>query len=202
MRWRGLGVMAVLFVTLSRDHIPQTLTGHLTLAWDAATDGGLTVGYRVGYGTTSHVYSTQIDVGNVTEYTIYGLTFGQEYYFAVRAYTATGVLSGYSDEVHGSVSQTPTPLTVGLSASLAPPQPADTVIVWTALASGGTPPYRYRWGVRLGSEWTTLTMWSGKTTLNWHPRVAGNYLVQVWVRTTPEQPEATMAVPFVITAAK
>ena len=202
MWWRGVGVVAVLLVTLSRDHAPQTLTGHLTLAWDASTDGGLTAGYRVGYGTTFHVDSTEIDVGNVTEHTVYGLTFGQEYYFAVRAYTAAGVLSEYSDEVHGSVSQTPTPLTVGLSSSLAPPQPADTVIAWTALASGGTPPYRYRWGVRLGSEWTTLTMWSGKTTLNWKPKAPGSYLVQVWVRTTPEEPEATMVVPFVITPAQ
>jgi hypothetical protein len=201
VRWLGVGVVGVLLV-LSRDPVPQALTGHLTLAWDAATDGGLTAGYRVAYGTASHVYSTQIDVGNVPEYTVYGLTFGQEYYFAVRAYTATGVLSEYSDEVQGSVSQTPAPLTVGLSASVAPPQPEDTAIVWTALASGGTPPYRYRWGVRLGSEWTTLTMWSGKTSLNWHPKVAGDYLVQVWVRTTPDEPEATMAVPFVITAAK
>lgn len=202
MRWRGVCVVAILFVTLPRDHLVlQTLTGHLTLSWDAATDAGLTVGYRVGYGTASHVYSTQIDVGNVTEYPVYGLTFGQEYYFAVRAYTATGVLSEYSDEVHGSVSQTPAPLTVGLSTSFAPPQPAGTAIAWTALAAGGTPPYRYRWGVRLGSAWTTLTMWSGKSTLNWRPKAPGDYVVQVWVRTTPGEPEATISVPFVITAA-
>lgn len=76
-------------------------TGQITLAWDAPQDGGLTVGYHVGFGTSSRTYPTPITVGLITEFTVYGLALGQEYYFAVRAYSATGEVSVWSDEVAG-----------------------------------------------------------------------------------------------------
>ena len=76
MRWSYVAMLVTGFVGLmSPAH--QSVTGDLTLAWDAASDGA-TVGYRLGYGTTSHTYPNQIDVGNVTQYTVSGLTFGQQ----------------------------------------------------------------------------------------------------------------------------
>jgi len=53
------------------------------LAWDPNTQPEL-AGYKLSYGATSGQYGTTVDVGNVTTYTVSGLTSGT-YYFAVRA---------------------------------------------------------------------------------------------------------------------
>jgi len=55
----------------------------LGLSWSAATNA---TGYKVFYGTTSPP-TTSIDAGNVTTYTLTGLTNGQTYYIAVKAYS-------------------------------------------------------------------------------------------------------------------
>ena len=68
------------------------------LAWDANTEPDLS-GYKLYYGTASGTYGTPINVGNVTTYTVTGLTDGQTYYFAVTAYDSVGNESGYSNEV-------------------------------------------------------------------------------------------------------
>jgi hypothetical protein len=55
-------------------------------------------GYKIYYGTTSGTYTTSIDVGNVTNYTLTGLTPGLTYYIAVTAYDKARDESGYSNE--------------------------------------------------------------------------------------------------------
>ena len=55
----------------------------VTLSWRAATGAA---GYRVNYGTTL-VTENELDVGNITEYTVTGLTNKTEYGFAVSALT-------------------------------------------------------------------------------------------------------------------
>jgi hypothetical protein len=182
---------------LSASGASQGVTGDLTLGWDAATDGGLTTAYDVGVGTMSQSYPRIDHVGLVTEYTVAGLTFGTQYYFAVRAVAADGQVSTWSGEVAGIVFHIAQPLTVGLSASAASPQSVGARILWTAQAGGGTPPYTYRWGVQSGTTWTTLTRWTTKATFDWRPRSAGQVLVQVWVRDALTH-EATMSVPFLI----
>lgn len=57
----------------------------VNLAWDANTEPDL-AGYKIYYGTASGVYGTPIDVGNVTAYTLTGLTEGVTYYLAATAY--------------------------------------------------------------------------------------------------------------------
>ncbi len=47
---------------------------------------------KVYVGTTSGVYTTTIDVGNVTTYTVTGLQPGRTYYFVVSAYDLTASL--------------------------------------------------------------------------------------------------------------
>ena len=59
--------------------------GQVTLAWDANTDPELG-GYKLYYGPTSGNYTGNVDVGNQTTSTLTGLTAGQTYYFAVKAY--------------------------------------------------------------------------------------------------------------------
>jgi hypothetical protein len=92
-------VAAVLF-------LPQVATaGSVSLAWDPNTQPQL-AGYQLNYGTTSGQYGTQVDVGNVTTYTVSNLAAGT-YYFAVRAYGSSGEQSGLSNEVMAVVAPPP-----------------------------------------------------------------------------------------------
>ena len=72
----------------------------IRLAWDQNTESDL-AGYKVYYGTTSGTYGTPIDAGNVTTYTMTGLTLGQTYFVTVTAYDTSPNESGYSNEVSG-----------------------------------------------------------------------------------------------------
>ncbi len=69
---------------------------NIQLAWNA--ESGV-AGYKVYYGTTSHNYTSSVDVGNQTSYTLMGLVDGTTYYIALTAYNSSGVESGYSSEV-------------------------------------------------------------------------------------------------------
>jgi fibronectin type 3 domain-containing protein len=72
------------------------------LSWDAVTAANLS-GYRIYYGITPGVYSQPagqgVDAGNTTQVTVAGLARGVRYYFAVRAYDASGFESGDSNVV-------------------------------------------------------------------------------------------------------
>ena len=59
-------------------------------------------GYVVLYGTSSGVYSSRIDVGDVTTIPVSGLAGSTKYFFAVQAYDESGALSEPSNEVAGT----------------------------------------------------------------------------------------------------
>ena len=89
------------------------LAAQIQIAWDANTDLDL-AGYKVYYGTAPRSYGglgTPMDVGNVTSYTITGLTQGQTYYIVVTAYdnAIPANESGYSNEVSGVATDSRTP---------------------------------------------------------------------------------------------
>lgn len=71
-------------------------SGVATVKWVAPTqnddDTPLTdlARYRLHYGTSRGVYTTTIDVGNVTNYTVTNLAVGHTYYFAVSAVNVFG----------------------------------------------------------------------------------------------------------------
>jgi len=73
----------------------------LTLAWDANVEPTL-AGYRLYMGNSSGVYSTSINVGNVTSVTVTTLQAGRLYFFAVTAYDQAGIESGFSNEISTS----------------------------------------------------------------------------------------------------
>jgi chitodextrinase len=88
----------------------------VTLAWDAPTtnvDGSpLTnlAGYWLYYGTSSGVFTTNVNIGNATTYTISNLPYGT-YYFSVKAYNSNNNFSDYSAPAFGlcvNASATPT----------------------------------------------------------------------------------------------
>ncbi len=70
----------------------------VTLAWDLSPSPEVT-GYRVYYGAASGNYSNSVVVGNVTTNTIRGLAGGVTFFFAVTAYSASGLESDLSNEV-------------------------------------------------------------------------------------------------------
>jgi hypothetical protein len=70
----------------------------VTLAWDPNLDPTI-AGYRLYEGTSSGVYTQQIEVGNITAALVSNLADGQTYFFAVTAYNTAGAESIPSNEV-------------------------------------------------------------------------------------------------------
>jgi hypothetical protein len=79
----------------------------ISLAWDPSTGPGV-VGYTVQYGTNSRQYSDFLVVALSTTATIPNLVEGVSYFFAVSAYTVTGLESDPSEEIQYTVPLTPT----------------------------------------------------------------------------------------------
>ena len=73
----------------------NAFAGKVSLAWNASAGA---TGYRLFYGTASRNYTALVNTKAARSYTLYGLTAGRRYYFAVRAYNASKV-SAYSTEI-------------------------------------------------------------------------------------------------------
>ncbi len=86
-----------LFVLLLLTAVPASAAS-MKLAWDPVV-GVPIAGYKVHYGSASGEYTTTVNVGNVTTYTVTNLVNGAPYHFAVTAYNAAGQESGYSNDV-------------------------------------------------------------------------------------------------------
>jgi hypothetical protein len=175
----------------------------LTLAWDAPSDGFAT-GYIIFYGTASHSYSRQVDVGNTTSYTLNGLWSGTTYYFAVHAYDATGVASEASNEISATIAPSVPPVitALALTANVPPPQVAGTSVTWLSTARGGVAPYQFQWAEYGAGKWTVYP-WTNASTWTWRPSTAGDYQVRVAVRSSGSSStvgEMVQSVPFKVTA--
>ena len=83
-------------------------------------------------------------------------------------------------------------------------QSPGTTVTWTAVPTGGTGPYQYKWWLYDGSSWAAQTGWTASSTYAWTPTVINaNYSVAVWVRSawnSSDNYEATTTVPFAIAA--
>lgn len=96
-----------------------TLALSVTLAWDASP-GPNAIGYRVYWGTASHIYWQSLDVGSQTTGTVSTLASGTNYFFAVTAYNANGVESPFSNEAVYTAPVSPTPTPGGPTATVSP----------------------------------------------------------------------------------
>jgi len=107
-----------LIVTISSLCTSNAHSAQATLAWDPPVNADVTEisGYRIHYGTMSGYYTESIDVGNVTTYTLAGLTDGATYYFAASDYDAVGNESSFSNEVSKAF-PAPTPGTYLITAT-------------------------------------------------------------------------------------
>lgn len=80
-------------------HASGTVAREVTFAWNANPEPILG-GYRLYSGPASRNYTSFIDIGNQTTYTVFGLKDDVAYYFAVTAYDTTKTIgSGFSNEV-------------------------------------------------------------------------------------------------------
>jgi hypothetical protein len=96
-----LRTVAITFLALLTAASLPAVAGTVSLAWDSVADTDL-AGYRIYYGTSPGVYTQSVDVGNVTQTTISGLTDCANYYFGVKAYdTAANESTNYSNEIQG-----------------------------------------------------------------------------------------------------
>lgn len=73
----------------------------LRVAWNPNADIDDVTGYLVLYGTTSGVYTSSVDVGNVLTTLLTGLVDGTIYYIMVVAHNGLGVYGGYGVETSG-----------------------------------------------------------------------------------------------------
>lgn len=77
---------------------PAPATNQVTLTW-SPSPGSNVAGYNIYVGSASRSYTNKLDVGNVTNATVGGLSFEITNFFAATAYNILGVESDYSDEV-------------------------------------------------------------------------------------------------------
>ncbi|HEV7925442.1 MAG TPA: fibronectin type III domain-containing protein [Verrucomicrobiae bacterium] len=77
----------------------------ISLTWNPspATD---IAGYFIFCGATSRQYTFCLDAGTNTALTVNGLVVGQTYYFATAAYTSSGAVSPFSNEILNSAPTT------------------------------------------------------------------------------------------------
>lgn len=72
--------------------------GAVIVQWSPNKEDDLK-GYKLYYGNHSRQYSSVIDVGLVTSYTLQNLEGGKNYYFTLTAYDTAGNESYFSNEV-------------------------------------------------------------------------------------------------------
>ena len=107
---------------------------NVKLAWDA-TPSSSVGGYTVSYGQTSGKYTSSVDVGDTTSYTVSNLQEGATYYVAVKAYDlAKTTESAYSNETNTTI-----PVTEAITADFTVSKtsgPANLVVDFKPITSG------------------------------------------------------------------
>lgn len=99
--WLRSIILLLLCHLIIWEYIPISIAGEATLLWDSPATSYLPDlgGYKVYYGTSSGVYNSVTDVGNVTTWDVTNLSDGRAFYFAVTAYDIQGNESDFSNEV-------------------------------------------------------------------------------------------------------
>ncbi len=167
-------VILVLLSTLSFSSIEAV--AQVTCSWGPSPES--VIGYKIYYGTASRSYTSSINVGNVTTYTVQGLSVGVTYYFAATAYNQFGE-SDYSNEASGRITET-----VSSPPALAGPTSGFTGTSYTYTTGGSSSSlghsvqYSFNWGDGTSSGWLPV----GTTSASHSWTTAGTYYVKAQAR--------------------
>ncbi len=93
--------------------LPSRAGINVSLVWDSGADSNV-AGYKIYYGTTSHNYTSSVDVGKVTQASIAIPSGNKTYYFAATTYDASGLESDYSNEATYAPAPDYKPPTLGM----------------------------------------------------------------------------------------
>ena len=88
----------LLLTTLFSNLGQESHCAQVSLTWDPNSESDL-AGYKIYSGIQPGNYQNNIDVGNVTTYTLNDLDLGVIYYIAATAYNTQGLESGFSNEL-------------------------------------------------------------------------------------------------------
>jgi PKD repeat protein len=166
--------------------------GSANLAWNASTSSNVG-GYKVSYGQSSGSYSSTVDVGNKTTYSVPNLQEGTKYYFAVKAYdSAKTVESAYSNETNFTVPTTASALTADFTASKTSGV-ASLSVSFTPVTTGTITSWKWDFP---GSQTPSVTNTTAKVTTATYP-TAGAYNVSLTV--TGSSGSVTKTYPNLIT---
>ena len=146
--------LALFVFSISLGLFVLTGIGHsanVSLAWNANSEPNI-AGYKVYYGTTSHVYDWVLDVGKVTTFTVTGLTAGLTYYFVVTTYDTSNLESAYSNQVSTST----------CTYSISPPSESFTASGGTGTVSVSTQS-TCPWTASNNTSWMTINSGSNGT---------------------------------------
>ncbi|MBI4594904.1 MAG: fibronectin type III domain-containing protein [Candidatus Tectomicrobia bacterium] len=135
-----------------------TLAAEIKLAWVPDTISDLS-GYKIYYGTAPRVYGAALDVGNVTSYTLIGLSPGQVYYVAATAYDSYGNESDYSNEVSGVATEPTRTVVINVATS-----PLDLALIVDGVAV--TSPQTFNWEVGSSHTLSVASPQSGDSGVN------------------------------------
>jgi len=154
----------------------NSFAANANLAWNASTSSGV-AGYKISYGSTSGSYTSTIDVGNNTSYTVPSLQEGSKYYFAVKAYdSAKTTESAYSNEASFTVPVT----TAALSADFTSNKTsgvATLAVDFTPVTTGTITSWKWDFP---GSQTPSVTNTTAKVTTASYA-TAGTYSVSLTV---------------------
>ena len=201
IRFRSVGgrvrVMLLLVIVLLVGSASKLLAANATATWNPNSELDI-AGYKLSYGTTSGVYSTTVDCGNVTTFAM-TLTPGTRFYFALQAYDTSNLISALSAEVTFEVpASTPTPpIIASLTPTSAPVATAVTIAGTNFGATQGTSTVTFS-----GIKVTPMT-WSATSISARVPTGAtsGNVVVTVGGVASPGVPFTVLATPAVTSLA-
>lgn len=105
-------ILTLLFLSICQ----FAAAAQIRIAWNSNGEPDL-AGYNIYYGTASRVYGSPINAGNVTTYTLIGLTQGQTYFIALTASDASNNESVHSTEVSAVATEPPQTYTIATNPS-------------------------------------------------------------------------------------
>jgi hypothetical protein len=95
--------------------LPLTAFAEPKLVWDPST--GEVNGYRIYYGLSTGSYTSNRDVGRVTEFPLANLPLQEKrtYYFTAKAYNAAGESAGSNEVSWTAPDKTPPAVPAGVT---------------------------------------------------------------------------------------